>query len=69
MRTSLPSVQFNCKHARALISRTRRDTMKRLANRRHRRGLEQIRHRLERDPEAFDGETFDVKSLSGWDIA
>jgi hypothetical protein len=70
MISSLPAVQFSCKHARRVIiyraSAKRAD--KRNANRRYRRVLNHTTRLIFNDPERFYDEGFDTPSLSSWDI-
>ncbi len=70
MITILPAVQHRCKRARRYIrySATSKRDDKRIANRRHRRVLNQITRSIFRDPERFYGEDFAAPSLSPYDI-
>jgi hypothetical protein len=70
MITSLPSVQFDIKHAYRVSCKDAKTAKweKTHANRRHRRALNRMTRRMQLDPERFDNEPFDAPSLSGWDI-
>jgi hypothetical protein len=70
MITTLPAVQHNCKHARRFISYgpKAKHTDKRIANRKYRRILNRITNTFIYNSELFYNETFDIPSLSSWDI-
>lgn len=67
MITALPAVQWLHPRSRKYFD-IYPSTAKRMANRRHRRALNQTTRMLELDPDAFDVETFDAPSLSTWDL-
>lgn len=66
-----PSVQFSIKAAYRWIYKAawRARWAKARANRRHRHTLNRITRGFVRDPEAFEDESFEAPSLSGYDIA
>lgn len=70
MITTLPAVQKSCKSASKIIAM--KASVKRFdkknANKRHRRALNSITREFIDDPDLFDEETFDVPSISSWDI-
>jgi hypothetical protein len=70
MITSLPSVQFSCKRGWRIVKKRGKTAkwLKTNANRRHRRALNRVTRRMERDPECFYSESFDAPSLSSWDV-
>jgi hypothetical protein len=70
MITSLPAVQDDyalgfrhCGGSRGA------HWLKRWANRRYRRALNLATRAMRRDPDRFDNESFETKSLSSWDIS
>lgn len=70
MIATLPAVQANCSRCKryaCMSDRFIRDE-KRIANRRHRRYLNQVTRSFVLDPELFDDEGFCAPSLSSWDL-
>ena len=70
MNTTLPSVQYNCKKARKIVSYKQSVAKydKNHANRRYRRFLSSKTRGFTKDVELFDNEPFSAPSLSSWDI-
>jgi hypothetical protein len=68
MVTNLPSVQKNCKHIHIVYRAESKHTDKRNANRRFRRVFEQLIRDIEKDPELWDDEAFELPTHSNWDI-
>jgi hypothetical protein len=65
----LPSSVQDLRRARRIKNGT--DTAsddKRIANRRYRRQLNETTRLIEIDPERFDGEPFNVKCYTSWDL-
>lgn len=68
MIDSLPTVQ-RYRRVKRIVRCSDIGDMKRAAHRRRRRQLRRISQAMALDPARFDGETFETKSLSSWDIA
>lgn len=70
MNTTLPAVQAHVSHAPRIVIMNHGNVAKakRQANRLHRRYLNQVTRRLQRDVECWDDEVFDAPSLSTWDL-
>lgn len=70
MITTLPAVQAHVSHAPRVIviNHGGVSKLKRKANRLHRRYLNQVTRRLQRDSERWDDEPFHAPSLSTWDL-
>ena len=66
MITTKPAVQHSCKKVRRYVSV--HASYKRVANRRHRRYLNDVTRSFINDPELFEDETFEAPTLTSWDL-
>lgn len=68
MMSSLPAVQYNCKHIHICYRAEAKSKDKRSVNRRHRRSLNRKTEAMVDDTELWYSEDWCAPSMSNWDI-